>query len=78
MNKKVLRDLGITHILNSAQGTQFARIDTTGAYYADIGLKFMGINAQDIAGFKMAPHFEAAAKFIHEAKSSNGKYFAHF
>ncbi len=72
-NKNDLQKLGITHILNAAQGQKFNQIDTSEAYYADLGLTFMGINAQDVARFKLTPYFESAADFIDSALKSGGK-----
>ena len=72
-----MKRLGITHILNAAQGQKFNQIDTSEAYYADLKLKFMGINAMDMSRFKLAPYFQPSADFIEDALKSGGNFCLH-
>ena len=73
MDKEELGRIGISHLLNAAQGSKFNQIDTTEAYYADLGLKFLDIPAIDVARFKLTPYFQIAADFIQDAIESGGK-----
>lgn len=35
-NKQYLRMMGITHVLNTAEGTRFGQVDTGHGYYRDM------------------------------------------
>ena len=73
-NKEKLKDQGITHVVNCSMGTKFNQIDSDQAYFDDVGIKFHGIKALDIATFKMKPHFDTAATFIDDALKASGKF----
>lgn len=77
MDKATIGQLGVTHILNAAMGQKFNQINTSKHYYHDLSLQFYGINAIDIAGFKLYKFFEAAAEFIENALQSKGKVLVH-
>ena len=68
-----LKALGVTHVLNCACGEKFNMINTTQEFFDESGIKFHGIRATDIMTYKMAPHFHAAADFINDALTSEGK-----
>ena len=67
-----MRRIGVTHVLNAAQGSKFNQIDTDDTFYSDIGVGFLGIPAIDIFGFKMSKYFATAADFIENALCSEG------
>jgi len=67
-----LRRIGVTHVLNAAQGRKFNQIDTDDAFYSDIGVAFLGIPAIDVFGFKMSKYFATATDFIENALCSEG------
>ncbi|XP_077992352.1 dual specificity protein phosphatase 3-like isoform X1 [Glandiceps talaboti] len=67
-----LKHLGITHVLNVAQGTRFGHVDTDETYYENSGIIFKGIKATDVAGFKLLPFWEDTGEFIHTALSEQG------
>ena len=54
---KECKELGITHVLNAAQGTKFGQVDTNENLYSPYGLLFYGIEAQDNEKFNLASHF---------------------
>lgn len=62
--------MGITHVLNAADGPQ--HIDTGPQFYSDLGLKYHGVPAADRRDFDLAPYFSPAADFIHEALRRRG------
>ncbi|KAK3083125.1 hypothetical protein FSP39_014656 [Pinctada imbricata] len=76
-DKDELKKVGITHLVNCAQGTKYNQIDTDENYFADSGICFHGIQAMDSFGFKMTPFFDNAAEFIHNALQSEGKVYVH-
>ncbi|KAK2184085.1 hypothetical protein NP493_283g03021 [Ridgeia piscesae] len=71
-DKEGLRRIGVTHVLNAAQGRKFNQIDTDDAFYSDIGVAFLGIPAIDVFGFKMSKYFATATDFIENALCSEG------
>ncbi|XP_028990482.1 dual specificity phosphatase 29-like isoform X2 [Betta splendens] len=68
-NKHSLQRLGVTHVLNAAEGT-WNNVDTGAGYYGDMGIVYYGVVAEDVATFDLSQHFYAAARFI-EATLSN-------
>uniref|UniRef100_A0A8C6PKN4 Dual specificity protein phosphatase n=1 Tax=Nothobranchius furzeri TaxID=105023 RepID=A0A8C6PKN4_NOTFU len=64
-DKLLLRSLGITHVLNAAEGT-WNNVDTGSDYYNDMDIVYYGVEAEDIQTFDLSQYFFSAAKFIHE------------
>ncbi|KAM6997328.1 dual specificity phosphatase 29-like isoform 1-T2 [Tautogolabrus adspersus] len=63
-----LRDLGITHVLNAAEG-KFNNVLTGAEYYSDMDIQYYGVEADDKPTFNISQFFRPAAQFIHEALS---------
>uniref|UniRef100_H2UL29 Dual specificity protein phosphatase n=1 Tax=Takifugu rubripes TaxID=31033 RepID=H2UL29_TAKRU len=61
-----LRDLGITHVLNAAEG-KWNNVLTGADYYSDTNIQYYGIEADDKPTFNISQFFHPAAQFIHEA-----------
>ncbi|XP_013379348.1 dual specificity protein phosphatase 3 [Lingula anatina] len=76
-NKEELVSLGITHLLNAAEGTKFNQISTNQEYYQDVNIKYFGIHGQDVMTFKLSKYFKEAADFIDECLKSGGKIYVH-
>ncbi|KAK3888921.1 hypothetical protein Pcinc_007051 [Petrolisthes cinctipes] len=76
-NKEFLKKVGITHVLNTAQGNKFAMVDTEADYYKDVGIQYLGLKLLDIATANIAQYFEDGARFIEDALSSGGKVLVH-
>ncbi|CAK9833573.1 Dual specificity phosphatase 29 [Anthophora retusa] len=76
-NKKYLKMLGITHILNAAEGKRFGFVNTDKNYYADTTIKYLGLPLADICTTDISKYFNTAAAFIDEAVSMGGKVFVH-
>ncbi|KAG9485309.1 dual specificity phosphatase 29-like isoform X2 [Eleutherodactylus coqui] len=74
-DKKKLKKMGITHILNAAH----ASWESTGDgidYGPDI--QYYGITAEDCPEFNISVYFRRAAQFIHEALNTpSGKVLVH-
>lgn len=78
LDKGKLKKLGITHIVNCAQGHRpFGNVDTTEEYYKDSGIHFFAIAANDVAGFNIMPFLEPTANHIDQALKSGGKVLVH-
>ena len=67
MNFKELQTLGITHLLNAAQGTKFYHVNTGPEDYIESGIIFHGIPAMDSFLFKLDRYFDEASEFIAKA-----------
>ncbi|MED6234682.1 Dual specificity phosphatase 29 [Xenoophorus captivus] len=64
-DKLTLKRLGITHILNAAEGT-WNNVDTGPGYYRDMDIVYYGVVAEDVPAFDLSQYFFSAAKFIQE------------
>lgn len=60
-----LKRLGITHVLNAAEGT-WNNVDTGAGYYGDMDIVYHGVVAEDVATFDLSQYFFSAAEFIRE------------
>lgn len=71
--KQYLKLMGITHVLNTAEGRHFGQVDTDHLYYRDCPrIKYLGFQMIDHPTTDIAKYFYIAAKFIDEAISSGG------
>ncbi|XP_060946377.1 dual specificity protein phosphatase 3b [Limanda limanda] len=79
-NKKRLKRLGATHILNAAEGNSFMHVNTNAEFYAGTGFVYHGIPASDFDHFDISVYFQEAADFIGKALAYNngkGKVYVH-
>ena len=67
-NRRELRRLGITHVLNASHN----RWRGTPEAYEGLGIRYLGVEAHDSPAFDMSIHFQTAADFIHRALSQPG------
>ncbi|XP_037534712.1 dual specificity phosphatase DUPD1 isoform X1 [Nematolebias whitei] len=63
-----LQDLGVTHILNAAEG-KWNNVLSGANYYSGMNIQYYGVEADDKPTFNISQHFSSAAEFIHEALS---------
>lgn len=63
-----LKELGITHVLNAAEG-KFNNVLTGAEYYSDANIQYMGVEADDKPTFNLSQYFCSTTQFIHEALS---------
>ena len=63
-----LKEMGITHILNAAEG-KFNNVITGADYYSDMDIQYLGVEADDTPSFNISQHFCPAADFIRDALS---------
>ncbi|XP_072162988.1 dual specificity protein phosphatase 3-like [Diadema setosum] len=78
-DKARLKQLGITHIINCAQGTGHAfLVDTDQEYYEDVNIKFLGLPVCDTHMANIKQHFETAARFMDDAlQKGEGRVLVH-
>ncbi|XP_025927045.1 dual specificity protein phosphatase 3 isoform X2 [Apteryx mantelli] len=73
-----LQRLGITHVLNAAEGKSFMHVNTNAEFYEGTGIRYHGIKANDTQEFNLSRYFEEAADFIEQALSQkDGQVFVH-
>ncbi|XP_056626749.1 uncharacterized protein LOC130438690 [Triplophysa dalaica] len=60
-----LKSLGITHILNAAEG-EWNSVDTGPEYYKDMNVDYYGITAEDTTIFNLSQYFCTTAEYIHQ------------
>lgn len=68
-DKYKLKTLGITHILNAAEGT-WNNVDTGAGYYKDMDIVYYGVVAEDTTTFDLSQYFYSAASFIEKTLSN--------
>ena len=73
-DKGLLGTLGVTHVLNAADGPQ--HIDTGAVYYDDTDIVYYGVEAADHKTFDLSPFFHPAAEFIQYALAQKGNPWA--
>jgi hypothetical protein len=73
-NKQFLGKIGITHILNTAEGDEIRLVDTSKDYYRDTNIKYMGVQLQDRPETNISAHFAETADFIEDGVKSGGNY----
>ncbi|XP_043505587.1 dual specificity protein phosphatase 3-like isoform X1 [Polistes fuscatus] len=76
-NKNYLARIGITHLLNAAEGKKFGFVNTDRNYYSNTRIKYLGLPLADLPTVDISKYFYTAASFIDEAVSNNGKVFVH-
>lgn len=79
-NAMRLQKLGVTHVLNVAEGTSFMHVNTSTDFYAGTGITYHGIQANDTEQFDLSAFFEEGADFIDKALAHNngkGKVYVH-
>ncbi|XP_043091045.1 dual specificity protein phosphatase 3-like isoform X1 [Puntigrus tetrazona] len=72
-----LHQLGVTHVLNAAEGRSDMHVNTDAEYYADTGIIYHGIPAFDTDHFDLSVYFEEASNFIERALAMQGRVYVH-
>jgi hypothetical protein len=73
-HKQFLRRIGITHILNTAEGDELEMVNTSKHYYRNMNIKYMGVQLQDLPVTNVSAHFAETADFIEDGVKSGGNY----
>jgi len=71
-NKVYLKKIGITHILNVAEGNSNGSVNTNEKYYNPVGIEYKGINLVDTKYENISKHFEETSDFIEETLVKSG------
>lgn len=73
-NLNLLLSLGITHVINAAQGIGFGMVDTNEQFYRPVNIQFMGLPLFDDSNVAINEYFGSAANFIDDALSQKGLF----
>lgn len=68
--------MGITHVLNTAEGSRIGQVDTGHLYYRDMAnVRYMGFPLIDMASTDISRYFYIASKFIENGINSGGTIY---
>ncbi len=73
-DKDYLKTIGVTHVLNVADGNVMFGVDTDEKFYEDVGIKYLGVNLSDVDDCPIFHCFHPSAEFIDDGLSSGGMY----
>ncbi|XP_014218293.1 dual specificity protein phosphatase 3 isoform X2 [Copidosoma floridanum] len=76
-NKAYLQRIGITHVVNAAEGRKFGLVNTDGNFYKDTLIRYIGFNMLDLPSTDISQFFYSAAGFIKRAHDSGGRIYVH-
>ncbi|KAM6956095.1 dual specificity phosphatase 29-like [Aplochiton taeniatus] len=68
LERSGLEEMGITHVLNVAEG-KWNNVSTGAGYYSNMDIQYYGLEADDTPTFNLSPYFYPAAQFIRQALS---------
>lgn len=76
-NKQYLKMLGITHLLNAAEGKRFGFVHTDRNYYKDTRIIYLGLPMADLPSTDISRYFFTSANFIEDSMRSSGESVFH-
>jgi protein-tyrosine phosphatase len=69
-----LQKLGVTHVLNTAEGKDDGyHVHTNHVMYRKVNMEYLGIPATDMMSFNLSKYFNKCADYIEDALSNGGK-----
>ena len=76
---RILRELGVTAVLNAAQGNLegWSMVNTKESFYSPHNIQFLGVQAVDLKSFPLAEYFHQAADWIEKILADRGTVFVH-
>ncbi|XP_043279578.1 dual specificity protein phosphatase 3-like isoform X2 [Venturia canescens] len=76
-NKNYLARIGITHVLNAAEGNRFGCVNTNEHFYRGTNIKYCGLQLTDLPSTDISKYFYTAAAFIEDALKNGGRVLVH-
>lgn len=73
-NLNLLVSLGITHVVNAAQGIGFGMVDTKEELYSPLNIQYMGLPLCDDPNVAINEYFDSVSNFIDDALSQKGEF----
>jgi len=71
-NTNYLKGIGISHVLNTAEGSNQSTVNTNQDFYTPYGIKYKGLRLSDDSNVNIALHFKEVADFIEGALQEKG------
>ena len=68
-----LKKIGVTHVLNTAEGNEEGLVNLSPAHYEGSGISYLGFPLWDTVECNAMPYFGCAAEFIASALDEGGK-----
>lgn len=72
-NIEYLKLIGITHVINMAEG----EVDTDANFYREENIKYLGVSITDSPSAKIRTHFDVVTKFMENGIQEGGKVLVH-
>lgn len=72
-HKEYLKTIGITHVVNMAEG----EVDTNATFYQNQNIHYFGVNICDSPTTKIEVHFRTVTKFIENGIREGGRVLVH-
>nr|ACO12051.1 Dual specificity protein phosphatase 3 [Lepeophtheirus salmonis] len=72
-NAFYLKKVGISHVLNTAEGTRNGLVDTNAKFYKPFGINYKGLKLLDVAQTNISMYFQEVSDYIDEALRNGGK-----
>jgi len=72
-DKEYLKEMRITHVVNTSEGRRPGMVDVNAQYFRDIGVTYLGLPIVDMPSANIQDYFSCTSEFIHEALHNGGK-----
>jgi len=72
-NTFYLKKVGVTHVLNTAEGQTSGTVDTNQKFYKPFNIKYKGLKLLDVSQANISIHFNEISDFIDEGLEGGGK-----
>lgn len=72
-NTSYLKKLGITHVINTAQGNSSGSVNTNEKYYEAVGIKYRGLELVDTEYVNISKFFKEISSLIEQILNEKGK-----
>jgi len=72
-NTFYLKKVGVSHVLNTAEGQSSGTVDTNQKFYKPFNIKYKGLKLLDVSQANISIHFTEISDFIDEGLQGGGK-----
>ena len=64
------KNTGVTHVLNSAEGTRIGTVNASQEFYEPFGIRYKGLKLLDTPQSNISVHFDEVADFVGMVKKA--------
>ena len=72
-NTFYLKKVGVTHVLNTAEGQTSGTVDTNQKFYKPFNIQYKGLKLLDVSQANISIHFTEISEFIDSGLQGGGK-----